>query len=409
MKLFKRYKNTSQTSEKGRDQFEYRTVFSAAVDTRENQSVFGMGVAPLNLQGVKERWNANSAKIIDVTANVWNDLVSWRPSFPFRSFLRVRNTTTGADNRTTTPLDLANGTGVHNSGDVYVITWIHDGDQNNNIEEITLWMSRVGADGNSPNSTIRVALFDITTLSTGNDGALDNLAAGVGVNPLNLDHTDYYANSQLAYAERPFNDAPVSTKGAPLTFQLCYNSRENRTTGLVDGNVYAIVVYLNRNLAETNVVHIHGSNVAADDGESATYVGVAGWNGAMGVDNTVPSAFYELNMTSSCVINKITMHADATQNLGDCRIAKIMVMPDDDDAVKNIPLSGDPYGHMYFRELVANKKFGDQVQGDIIFEGKAEIPRRYFLKFLFVTGYTGDVCIDVNYWNDPNGDLLVEY
>jgi hypothetical protein len=373
-----------------------------ALETNDQDKNMGLGVAPAQLMNWRMPCNRNLGKLVSMTANVFNPLINWRPLHNFRRQLRTLNTTNGTANRQAVQLDLANGSGAAGAGDVAVITWVHDGSQNDNIESVTLYMSRVGS---GATSFIRVALFDITALSTGGYGALDTVAAGVGVTPLTLDHLHYYANSQLAYSQRPFDDVTTDVNGAPITFELPYNAREDRGAGveLVDGNVYAIVVYLLRGGAETADLYLHGSNVAADDLTSVTYRGAAGWNGAMVIDANLKAAFYELDATRAAVINKITLHAPTGNTLGGFHLAKCAVQPDSDDTIENVRSDGK-WGVIHHREIIKDKVIGDQVISDVIFEGKGILPRRTFLKMIAMAGFTGDLNIDINYWIDVNGD-----
>ncbi|NIP54464.1 MAG: hypothetical protein GWO26_21240, partial [Phycisphaerae bacterium] len=153
------------------------------------------------------------------------------------------------DNPTANVLDLANGSGSSVAGDVFVFTWVQEGAFNNNMTGITLWLKRIGAGGNSPNSTIRASLFDVTSLAEqDNDGnytgALANPASGINVSPITLDQANYYT-AALNYAEVAFNDPSEDVAGTPIYMNVNLNAREINDVILEENHVYAIVVYLN--------------------------------------------------------------------------------------------------------------------------------------------------------------------
>jgi hypothetical protein len=385
--------------DKNTEKFTSHSRNPQALNVRNDQPTYGQGVAPAQLMHPNMPHNKFSTKIFAMTANQYNTFMAWRPTITFQRFLRTNNSTTGVINPSTTALSLVNGTGTVNNGDVFVITWKQEGDLNDNIEEAILWLKRTGA---AAGSTIRLALFDITALSTTAPPALDGLGAGVGVTPLTLDLLHYYANSALAYAEVAFNSVTTNVNGEPVRFQFPYHSREDRTTGLVANNVYALVLYLNRNAAEVGTINVFGSNVAADDAYSVTYLGAAGWNGVMGTDATCLAAYYQLQKTGACVVNQINLFADPTQNLGGTVIEKMVVQPADDDAIKNLQVGEN---HLYnLIEVVSGLRLGDQVQHSILPEGKVIIERFHFLKILARVGYTGNLTVQCNYWCETRGN-----
>ena len=386
---------TAQVSETKQD-----TVMIGANEVQHHDGTYALDVNPANLTNHGMRANHFLSRRYVVAANQWVDDISIRPIVPFRSYHRIRNVATGVVTPSTAILDLANGTGTNAAGDCCIITWVHVGDSlNDNVGEVTLWLRRTAV-GGSGNSTIRVALANVTAVANPATGAFNALGAALhNAVPLALDVPNYFT-AALAYAEFPCVAVPAGGVGAPIEFLLQYNAAAIQAAPLVAGQVYALIVYLNQDAGgDTDTFEVFGSELAAHDPTSECYFGAAGWNGVVAADATMLSPYMILSRVAESVVNQIHVYADAAQVLGDCQLNIAAVIPDADAVSNNLPVSGVQWR----RELLHNIQFGDLESHSLVFEGKAVIPRRHFLKIEIVCDYAGDVIIEINYWANPNG------
>lgn len=375
------------------------TLMIGAAEVQNHDGTYALNTMPANLAHNGMRANHfNSVRFASVI-NQWFDNVAIRPQVPFRSFRRVRNAATGVINPSTLILDLNNGDGTAGAGDVCIITWVHAGDLNDNVSEAMLWLRRTAV-GGSGNSTMRLALANVTAVANAVTGAFNALGAGVhNAVPLALDAQNYFT-AALAYAEIRCDAVPVGGIGAPMAFPLQYNAAAVQAAALAPGQVYALVLYLNQdNVADTDTFEVFGSQLAAHDPTSSCYFGAGGWNGVVAADATCLSPYFILMKTVEAVINQIHFYADNGNDLGNTAASSIAVVPDADAVCDNVPASGVQWK----RELIHNLQCGDQEQHSLVFEGKAVVPRRYFLKAEGVVAYTGTIIAEINFWANPDG------
>ena len=392
-------------------------------ECQNHDSTYAVDVINAALAHHEMQSNRFHTKIFPMVANQWNDQINWRPSFMFRTQSRVRNAVTGALNPSTSILDLANGTGAALANDAFIITWVHRGVDNDNVDAVHLWMRRNTAGvGGAANSFIAMALCDVTNTVTAAGLANMNVATGAfdvslaggdhDKVPLALDMADY-ATAAIAFAQIPAVNVAVGGNGQITHFDLQWNAiTENQVagapagTGLVVGNVYALVVYLIRGGADTDTFNIYGGNTAlgVEDATSFTYFGAAGWNGIIAADATCLSSFFQLFGTRDCVINQIHFYSPTGSTLGGAQIEVGTIMPDTEPVVNNDLqlLTNELNDPTLFHGIY----LGDQRTHALIYEGKAVCPRRHFLKMMGAVTYTGILIVEVNYWLCPSANHL---
>jgi len=368
-------------------------------EVQQHDSMYALDVNPANLTHHRMRANCFNSHRGATVANQWFDDWAFRPTVAFRSFKRIRNAATGVVNPSTAILDLNNGDGAAAAGDVCIINFVHTGDLNDNMAEAVFWMRRTAV-GGSGNSTIRVALANVTAVANAATGAFNALgAAAHNAVPLALDPANYFT-AALAYAEIRCDAVPVGGVGAPMHFHLQYNAAAVQAAPLVVGRVYALIIYLNQdNAADTDTFEIFGSQLAAHDGTSECYFGAAGWNGVVAADATMLSPYMILSKTVEAVINQIHIYADAGNTLGGSGVISAAVVPDADGVCDNVPANGVQWK----RELIHGFQGGDMESHSLVFEGKAVVPRRHFLKVEGMATYTGTAIVEINFWANPDG------
>jgi hypothetical protein len=387
---------TAQTTEIRHD-----TVMVGAGEVQNHDGTYAMDTIPANLAHHGLRSNQFKSHRLVTAADVWMDLLAFRPSVPFRSFRRMRNAATGVVNPSTAILDLNNGTGTAAANDVCIINFVHVGDLNDNLIEVDLWLRRTAV-GGSGNSTLRLALANVTAVANAVTGAFNALgAAAHNAVPLALDVPNYFT-AALAYAEVRCDAVAAGGNGMPIAFPLQYNAAAVQAAPLVPGQVYALILYLNQaNVADTDTFEVFGSETAIQDPTSECYFGAAGWNGVIAADATCLSPWMILSKTGEAVINQIHIYADNGHDLGDSQLMSLAVVPDADGVCDNIPAGGVQWK----RELLHNLQLADIEGHNLVFEGKAVVPRRYFLKAEGVCDYTGEIIVEINYWTNPEGTL----
>lgn len=368
-------------------------------EVQQHDSMYALDVNPANLTHHHMRANCFNSHRGATVINQWFDDWAFRPTVAFRSYRRIRNIATGVVNPSTGLLNLNNGDGTAAAGDVFVINFVHTGDLNDNIAEAILWMRRTAV-GGSGNSTIRLALANATAVANAATGAFNALGAGVhNAVPLALDAANYFTAS-IAFAEVRCDAVPIGGVGAPIHFHLQYNAAAIQAAPLVAGRVYSLILYLNQdNVADTDTFELFGSQLAAQDPTSECYFGAAGWNGVVAADATMLSPYMILSKTVAAVINQIHLYSDVGHTLGGSEVVSVAVVPDADGVVDNVPAAGVQWK----RELAHSLQGADLEQHSLIFEGKAVIPRRHFLKVEGMAAYTGTAIVEINFWASPDG------
>lgn len=376
-----------------------------ANEVQQHDATYALDVNPANLTHHGLRTNHFYAEHFAVAAATWNHHNAIRPNINFRSFKRINNTVTGLINPSTAILDLANGTGTNAAGDCAIITWVHQGDLNDNLYEAILWMRRTAGGAAIGNSMIRIALADVTAVAA--NAATGALAVGAGAHnmvPEVLDPHNYFT-AALAYGEIRADAVPIGGNGAPMHFEVYYNAAAVNDGGLVPGHVYALIVYLFRDGAgvANDTFEIFGSQLAAQDPTSETYFGAAGWNGVIAQDATCLSAYFVLSKATAAVINQIHFHSETGQTLGGAEVMNLSVSEDADAVENNIPANGE----MWRRSIVRHVALADERTHAIILEGKAVVPRRHYINFDLLSAYTGIIVVEINFWADSTGTNTV--
>lgn len=416
MKIFK--KRQDPTDGQGNAQNpKHDTMYAGGQECQNYDATYAMDIINAALAHHEMPSNRFHTEHFAMVANQWNDQINWRSSFMFRTQSRIRNVGTGALNPSTQVLDLNNGTGAALANDAFLITWVHKGTDNDNVDSVHLWIRR-NAVGGVGNSTLRLALCDVTATVTAAGAANMNVLTGefnaslAGGDhdkvPLNLDQADY-ATAAIAYAEVACATIPAGGNGQIVHFDLQYNAAQANPAatgvGLQAGHVYCLILYVQQAAGgDTDTFNIYGGVTAAgaEDAESATYHGAAGWNGLIAADATCQSAFFQLFGTRDCVINQVHFYSPTGSTLGGAEIAFGTIMPDAETVINNDlqPTTNEMNDAMLFHDI----ELGDQRTHALIFEGKAICPRRHFLKMMGMVTYTGDLMVEINYWLCPSAN-----
>ena len=412
MKIFKKRQDPVDGQNNAQDP-KHDTMMVGGAECQNYDATYAMDIINAALAQHEMPSNRFHTRHFPMIANQWNDRMHWRPSYCFRMQTRIRNAATGALNPSTSVLDLANGNGAALANDAFLITWVHQGVDNDNLLSVDLWIRRntVGV-GGVGTSTLRLALCDVTATVTAAGLANMNVATGAfdvslaggdhDKVPLALDMADY-ATAAIAYAEVACGTIPAGGNGQIVHFDLEYNAAGVQAAPLVAGHVYCLILYVLLAGGGTDTFNIYGGVTAlgAEDPTSATYFGAAGWNGIIAADATCLSAFFKLHGTRECVINQIHFYSPTGSTLGGAQIGfgKIHI---DAEPVSNNEL--DANDELHPSALFHGIELGDQRTHALIFEGKAIVRRRQFLKMMGMVTYTGDLMVEVNYWINSSAD-----
>lgn len=367
------------------------------LDVQNQDGSYAKSMAPGQLMHPGYPHNMTSGQVYKMTANQWKDDMEWMPALPFKVYDRIRDED-GSVNPSTNVIDLENDTGAADSGDIFLLTWVHEGPDNDNIHKVKLWLKWNSVAGLTSDSKIRLALVNITDVCDSN-GALNDLEDH-DMTPITLDKIHAWSTA-LAYAEIDATDVVATGNGQPTCFHMCYNSHEEQDS-LTAGEVYGLVLYVSRNGSETGKLYIYGADDADLDANSSFYFGSAGWNGTMAADTTVKAPWYIIMMAKACSVNQFHVRAADGELLGGGRMCSAIVMPPDTNKVGNIPDDDGIFDH---GSIFHNLEFADEKSHHIILEGKSLIPRYHRLNFNGMVTYTGNLTINVNFWCNACGDI----